>query len=407
MHILILSNKVPYPPKDGGAIATLSLATALEKGGAKVTLLAINTPKHYCSEQQLPPELKQTLNIETVFVDTRLRPLKALANLFFSKLPYNAQRFVSKSFNYKLKTILSQNTFDIVQLEGLYLTPYIKTIRQHTNALISLRAHNVEHEIWERTVASTKRTPKRWYLQHIAKRLKRMEQEALQQVDLLVPISKKDEGALVELGCKAPRITIPFGINADDFIAHFTVKTNHTPQVFHLGGLDWQPNQDGIVWFIENCWPQVLQAIPNAKFTIAGRNAPQRLLNNLNGRGIEYIGEVDNAKQFIANAGIMIVPLRIGSGMRIKIVEGMALGKAIVSTTIGAEGIDYTNGQNILIANTPSAFAKSLIELLSNQELELKIGAAAKEFATQTFDIKVQAEKLLDFYNKSVIQINS
>ena len=93
--------------------------------------------------------------------------------------------------------------------------------------------------------------------------------------------------------------------------------------------------------------------------------------------------------------------------MRIKIVEGMALGKAIVSTAIGAEGIDYTNGQNILIANTPSAFAKSLIELLNNQELELKIGAAAKEFATQTFDIKVQAEKLLDFYNKSVIQINS
>ena len=307
---------------------------------------------------------------------------------------------------FKLAT-LSQNTFNIVQLEGLYLTPYIKTIRQHSNALISLRAHNVEHEIWERTVASTKRTPKRWYLQHIAKRLKRMEQEALQQVDLLVPISKKDEGALVELGCKAPRITIPFGINADDFIAHFTVKTNHTPQVFHLGGLDWQPNQDGIIWFIENCWPQVLQAIPNAKFTIAGRNAPQRLLNNLNGRGIEYIGEVDNAKQFIANAGIMIVPLRIGSGMRIKIVEGMALGKAIVSTAIGAEGIDYTNGQNILIANTPSAFAKSLIDLLSNQELELKIGAAAKEFATQTFGIKVQAEKLLDFYNKSVIQINS
>ncbi|MBN1988563.1 MAG: glycosyltransferase [Bacteroidales bacterium] len=405
MRILIVANKVPYPPKDGGAIATLSLATALAKAGTHIKLLSINTPKHYCADQQIPHALKLELNIETVFVDTTIKLHKALSNLLFSNLPYNAERFINEAFRNRLTKILREKEFDVVQLEGLYLTPYIETIKQHSTAKVALRAHNVEHEIWERTLVSQKNPLKKLYIKLITKRLKRMEQEAVMQIDLLVPISNRDKAKLIEIGCSAPSLTIPFGIEASNFYQTQAPNHNSRLQVFHLGGLDWQPNQDGLLWFINHCWPLVLQAIPNARFTIAGRNAPKNLISQLRGPGIEYIGEIENAKQFIANSGVMVVPLRIGSGMRIKIIEGMALGKAIVSTAVGAEGIDYTNGQNIMIGNSPKELAEAIVLLLTNSTLKQEIGLAAKTFATQTYCIHTQAEQLLNFYKKSMIQI--
>ncbi|MBQ1606060.1 MAG: glycosyltransferase, partial [Bacteroidales bacterium] len=175
MKILVLANKMPYPPKDGGAIATLSLARSLHRCGCEVDLLAMNTPKHFCRVEDIPAEISSEINFYAVEVDTTIKATKALKNLLFSSKPYNAERFVNEAFAERLKALLSEEQYDVVQLEGLYLCPYIETIRKFSSAKIALRAHNVEHEIWKRMVENEKSLPKRLYKGIIARRMRRFE----------------------------------------------------------------------------------------------------------------------------------------------------------------------------------------------------------------------------------------
>jgi polysaccharide biosynthesis protein PslH len=151
MKILQLTNKIPYPPRDGGAIATLSLSMSLQDRGTRLLLLGMNTSKHYCDMESLPESITSNIKMESVDVNTDLSFWDAIKNLLFSGLPYNATRFISKNFSKKLIELLQNQKFDVIQLEGLYMAYYIQVIRKHSDALIALRAHNVEHEIWERT----------------------------------------------------------------------------------------------------------------------------------------------------------------------------------------------------------------------------------------------------------------
>ena len=189
MKVLIVANKVPYPAKDGGAIATLNMALGLASAGADVTLVAINTIKHYSQINDIPEEITQRITIRAATLDTTIKPLAALKNLLFSDKPYNAERFESKEFDNLVGEELANNTYDIIQLEGPYLAPYIRTIRQKSNAALVLRAHNLEHEIWERTVTISTNPLKKLYLKNLAKRILRMQEKTLNLVDAVIPIT--------------------------------------------------------------------------------------------------------------------------------------------------------------------------------------------------------------------------
>jgi len=395
----MLANKVPYPPNDGGAFATLNMAVGLAESGAKVTLLAMSTPKHPSTENDFPKDLRDRIDVKTVFVNTNLSPFKAMANLLFSKHAYNAQRFISHKFASAIQLVLNQQRFDIVQLEGLYLYPYVDLIRKHFAGKIAFRAHNVEHEIWERSASIQQNLLKKWYFTILSKRIKSAEISLLQRVDMLVPISLRDEQILKQLGFKGASLASPTGFRIGNAVE---VSNNFEfPSLFHLGSLDWIPNQEGISWFLDNCWPHVLSSVPNAKFYLAGRNAPKLLIERIaEYPNVVYVGEVENSSNFMQSKAVMIVPLLSGSGMRIKIVEGMALGKAIVTTTIGAEGIAVEDGKHLAIADTPLHFAKRVVELLLSKEETMKIGHESKLYANHNLNNSVLTRKLLVFYNK-------
>ena len=149
MKILQVSHKYPFPPNDGGAIAMLNLAEGFRRAGHEISLLAMKTPKHGGKSTELHTGSVYR-EIVTAYVDTNIRLVRLLSNLLFSKFPYNAERFINDEFRNRLTEMLRQNTFDIVQLEGLYLMPYAEVIRKHSKAKISLRSHNIEHEVWNR-----------------------------------------------------------------------------------------------------------------------------------------------------------------------------------------------------------------------------------------------------------------
>ena len=278
MKILQVTNKVPYPTTDGGAIACMNLTRGFSNLGHQVTILSMNTAKHNVSPEEIPEHIKDLAEFKLVEVPAQISNLWALINLLFSNEPYNAVRFISRSFKEELKSILEKNSFDIVQLEGLYVCPYIPVIRKYSKAKIVYRAHNIEHEIWDRTAANSQGLLS-WYLKILTKRIKKFEVKWLDAYDLLVPITERDNVMLNVLGNRKPSHVSQTGIDASVLIPN--AKNLEHPSLFHIGSLEWAPNQDGLVWFLDNCWPEIHSNYPNLKFYIPGRNTPDWLQSKM------------------------------------------------------------------------------------------------------------------------------
>ncbi len=395
MKILFLCNKSPYPPKEGGPMAMNAIISGLAEAGNQVKVLALNTNKYFTRPEEIPASYKKATNIEFVYADLSIKPLRALKNLFSSK-SYHVERFVTGPIKNKIIEILEAGDFDIVQLELLYMTPYIPVIREYSNAIIILRSHNIEHLIWERLTQQTKNPLKKLYLSHLTRKLKDYELSVLNDYDGIATISNKDANYFLKNGCKIPLTHIPFGVDISDY--KITKADVEFPSLFHLGAMNWPPNEEGIKWFLDEVWLKIHEKYPNLKFYLAGRMMPQWLLD-LEMPNVEVLGEVDDAREFILSKAIMVVPLFSGSGIRIKIIEGMALGKTIISTTVGAEGLNYTNVKDILIADTADEFVETVEKAIKSQKLCEEMGANARLLIETHHNNETIIQKLDSFYH--------
>lgn len=384
MKILQLTNKIPVPPRDGGSIATYRLSLGLAQLGHQVSVLAMNTSKHYVDEEFWGPLARKSgFQLHPIPVNTRVSVFKALNNLLFSKLPYTAARFKSNEFRKALIRLLKETEFDLIIIENLYPILYLHDIRKFSRGRVVMRPHNMEHEIWDRTASQTKGL-KKIYLKVLAKRIRNMEIRSMNTYDFLAPITKRDLEAFERLGNKKPAACLSTGVaitNSYTPIQH----TDHL-KIAHLGALDWAPNQEGILWFLEKVWPLVKLQVPRAEFHLAGRNAPDWFIKKARNFEVNFHGEVDSAIDFIRHFPIHIVPLWSGSGMRIKIIEAMAQGRVIVTTPIGVEGIAANDNMEILIREDPESFAEALIKLHSNPHQMEAISQNAFTFVQQNFE---------------------
>jgi polysaccharide biosynthesis protein PslH len=398
MRILQLCNKFPYPLKDGAAIASTYLAKAYAELGNEVTLLSMNTSKHWFDTSTLPKDFAHYAAIHTVFVDNRIRPIPAFINLFSGK-SYHVKRFEDAKFSQKLHELLLNRHYDVVQLESLYLAPYIPIIRQFApDTKVVLRAHNVEHEIWER-VAENSNPLKKWYLNHITPRLKYYEAARLNECDLVVGMSERDLAAFYDMGLIRPATVAPIGIDTRDYFPDDTSFRRPLSLSF-IGSLDWMPNQEGLQWFLEAVWlPLLAPNFPELTFHIGGRTAP-RWLRELNMDRVFFHGEVPSAPDFLNQHSVMVVPLLSGGGMRAKILEGMAVGKAVVSTHLGMEGIDAKNRQECLLADTPEEWLETIRWCHIQGEALAQLGRKAQVFCSSNFENLVVAKRLLETFQR-------
>jgi len=399
MKVLQISNKIPYPEKDGGVIAINAITEGLLNAGCEVKMLVMNTKKHFIDIASIPEKFKNDRRLETVSVDTSIKPFHALFALLTGK-SYNVSRFKSEEFGRKLAEILQKEKFDIVHLEGLYLTPYIEIIRKNTNAPIILRTHNIEWKIWQKLASEGRSGLKKWYLIKLTKQLKEYEEKVMNMVDGIATITKPDLEWLKSSGCKAPIVNIPFGI---DLTGYSVRESKYPGTLFFIGALDWLPNLQGIEWFLTNVWNKILTNFPDAQFHIAGRNMPESLRNS-NYKGVVFHGEVEDAKSFMQEYDIMLVPLLAGSGVRIKIIEGMAMGKPIITTSVGIEGIECDYGSDILVADSPGQFAEAVNRCLTDKEFKEKLGQNARMFLEKNYDTGKTALKLIEFYKERILQ---
>ncbi|GAB3866833.1 glycosyltransferase family 4 protein [Hymenobacter segetis] len=405
MHILQLCPRVPFPPHDGGAIAMYDVAAGLVRAGHRVTLLAINTPKHRQPADALA-HLGPNLRLVLVDVDTDISAGKALKNLLFSRQPYNVERFISPAVGEKLLEILRTEQVDIVQMEGTFVAWYAELLgRQHRQDFrvppLVLRAHNLENTIWHMLARREGNPLKRVFLQTMARRLEKFERRYLRQFDAVAAITEADADRLRALHCPEPVVFIPAGVELDRVQANPEIQPKPRT-LFMIGSLDWLPNQEGVEWLLREVWPTFHAEFPDVELHIAGRNAPAHLLN-LRADNVFMHGFVESAPAFMQAYDLMLVPLLSGGGMRVKIIEGMALGKAILSTSLGAEGIAVRDGHDIVLRDTPAAWLEALRAWARGTLPTSRLGAEAARTASDLYDNRRVVQRFVDLYAQLLV----
>ena len=395
MKVLQVSLKPPYPKVDGGCVAIAAMTESLISAGFEVKFLTMETAKHPFIPEKFPTSLSKATSVESVFIDTSIKPFAALQNLFGSS-SYNVERFVSKDFEEKLKQTLRESEFDIIQLESIFCTPYLDVLRENSTAKVVVRTHNVEYKIWELLAKNEQNPLKKWYLGLLAKRLKNYEISVLKKVDGILAITQQDQKDFKALGIETLSEVIPIGTDVQKIEA---AELDESLSIYHLGAMDWAPNVEGVEWFLNKVWPVVSKENPEATAHFAGRKMPSSLISRSTDK-LQIEGEVADSSDFISGKNIAVIPILSGSGMRVKIIEALAHGKVVVTTTLGATGINYTDGVNLIIANTPREFAEKLASLRDDRSLIAQIGNEARLLAEREYNLQTLSSKLTYFYGK-------
>ncbi|MFY8019819.1 MAG: glycosyltransferase family 4 protein [Bacteroidia bacterium] len=395
MRILQLINRFPWPLKDGGALGYYNFLKGYHDAGCELTAAILNTSKHHIEFDALPTEVKNLADYHLVDIDNRIKPIDALKNLLFTSDSYHVVRFISSDFNELLVELLKEKEFDVVVFESIFMAPYLSTVRKYSKAKCVLRAHNVEFEIWQSLAEIESNPIKKWYLQILSKRLKSYELAQLNSFDGLSCVTEKDALAFQSFGYSKTWHVAPTGMD----ISRLQPNYAHLEQasILHLGSMDWMPNQEALKWFIKEVWPTLKSNYPQLKFYAAGRNMPDEF-HQFAGNGIEILGEVENAIELMNSKSIMVVPLFSGSGIRVKILEGLALGKCMVSTQLGYTGIEVTPGKNIFRAETASEFIEQISNILENPELIKESGFAARKLVESKYESSKVITDLLSYY---------
>ncbi|GIV33810.1 MAG: glycosyl transferase family 1 [Chitinophagales bacterium] len=395
MKILQFCNKPPFPPADGGAIAMGSMTRCLVHNGFEVTVLSMVSHKHRSQADDWPQDLRKRVRLLFAEVDLRVKKHAAFLNLFSSE-SYHAQRFHTATVARSLQALLHDEVFDVIQMETIYPMVYHALIRRLSDAPITLRLHNIEHEVWLTTAANDPVFYRRMYLRLLAERLKTFELKAISQAEGILAISSADLDKISHL-IQVPAETIPLGMD----ITHYAPAMDfaHPPRLFHLGAMDWIPNQIGLRWFLDKVWPRLRARFPALELHLAGRKMPAAFFG-YKSPGLIIHGEVGDAVEFMRSKDIMIVPLLSGSGLRVKIIEGMLLGKVVVSTSVGASGIHYKDGENILIANNEDEFVRKISDCINRPDFLKHIGRNACSIAREEYALERVSMRLGKFYER-------
>ena len=394
MRVLLLCHRVPFPPNSGYPIVVYNTIKGLLSLGVEITLFSLNNSKHYIDIDDIYDPVFEKITFHSFTVDIEVNVWDAFANIF-SNQSYNVSRYYDTDAEKILENILREEEFDVVQFEGLFVVPYLDTVKQYSKAKLIYRAHHIEHDVWERLAIRERFTPRRTYLEFLSRRLKAYEMEQVNCFHQVFAISEPDRQKLLLMGCETKLDVFPVALDFTKYNID-TTKTSF-PTLFHLGAMDWRPNKEGLEWFLDEIWPDIEELNGELRFYIAGKNM-QKQFFDYDSENLIVEGEVFDAVDFINSKAIMIVPLLSGSGMRVKIIEGMAMQKCIIATTMAAEGINCRHGHDILIADTADEFYRSILKCITQPNKWQEIGKNARKTAEKHHEVIANSKRMFDIY---------
>ena len=389
MRILVIAKKPPYPARDGESIAIRQMIRGLHNAGNAVHLIYLNTEKHHAPETQVATFLQVTA--QAIELRTRPTATGALINLFFRSTPYHADRFSSARVRETVQQYLQAHPTDLIQCEGLFM---LADALEVAGAIpVAYRSHNVEADIWSDLARNNRNPLKAWYYALQSRRLEAYEMQIIHSVAACVPISVTDSAWYRQHAPALPLRYCPTGMDLPDL----STAAIDPRSVYFIGGMDWMPNLEGLLWFLREAWLLVHQQYPAARLDAAGRHAPEGLASIMPA-GAVFHGEVPDAAAFTADKSICIVPLLSGGGMKIKIAEALAAGKPVITTSKGANGMPTGMEEYLVVADTPEAFAAAVTHFLRHPEEARKKGEAGRQFIARHLNNRQLGLQLTQFY---------
>ena len=398
-HILLLTPQVPYPPRQGTALRNWGILRGLA-AQHHVSLLSFAAP-----DQPIEPPAPLSDIVERVAIipqpprTTRDR----LRDLLASPRPDLTLRLESTAFRQQLQTWLDTYSFDWLQIEGLEMAPYLDLIplstvyRLPSTVSVAFDAHNCEYLLQKRAGSADLRRPRRWptalYSAIQWHRLRRYEAAVCRRADLVIAVSDADAQALRRIVPGLDPLVIPNGITVAEYAAFTGEADLHQPAFVFTGTMDFRPNVDGALWFATKVWAHIRAALPEAHAYLVGRHPHSRLEPLREMPGIVITGSVPDTRPYINAATVYVVPLLIGGGTRLKLLEATSMGKAIVSTTLGAEGFNRPE-EAMHLADDPAAFAEACIHLARDAAARAQLEARARAYA-RAYDWDVLLPPLL------------
>lgn len=403
MRILFIANLVPYPLDGGGKIKTFTSLQALAQENT-VDLLtfyehenisdARNKLGHICSHVELLP-IKVTSRENKAYLT-----YQALKCLFTGK-SLSIYKYYKKSMVEKIKEYLAKYDYDIVYFNYLHIYSYSSVVKSIDPTLkLVLDTQNCESLIFTRYAKESKNLIKKAYLKLEALRLSKFEKWAVEDCDKLIFLSNEDKKELQKLsGHELPGDIIPIGVNEPKVIKKTRNLTkDDTLNILFLGTLTWAPNNEGIIWFLENVMPKLSQKIKVHLF-IVGKNPSDHVIKlSEKNSNIEVTGYVDSVDPYYEKSDFCIVPLFIGSGQRVKIIEAFSRGMPVISTSIGAEGLVYEDGKSILIADDADSFIES-IKSMSDNSLRENISRNCRKIYERYYSVSAVGKLLRSSIN--------
>jgi glycosyltransferase involved in cell wall biosynthesis len=421
MHILFLTQILPYPPDAGPRVKTWNVIRYLVGLGYQVTLATFVRPE----EQKYIGVLeKLCYQVYSICIKrSRVGDVGHFVRSLITGRPFLIVRDDLQEMSLVVEKILGEQNIDVIHADQLTMAQFALSKQDHKplgameygyekdqrqKPFLIFDAHNAVWTVLERM---SENVP--WYLKPLAafeaRKIKHYEGEVVNAFDHTFAVTEIDRLSLLSAATTGYQKNIADGelvsvvpIAIDTSEIQPVQLIDDTSNILTLGTLHYPPNADGIRWFIEQVFPRVRERVPEAYLTIIGKNPPQDFIRfaNENADYVSVTGYVPDLNPYLEKAAVLVIPVRAGGGMRVRILEGLAYGEAIVTTTVGLEGIDVVPGREVLVADTPQDFAEAVIRLLENFELRKEIGANGRERVERSYDWQVVLRSIKELYQQ-------
>jgi len=393
MKILQLSQQFPFPETDGGKIGIASIYRELSKLGAEMTFLCYNSLKTDRKDIDEAETYGKVIFIKHPINNSKIRILKSIFD--------NKPIYIRKHFNNKIKKqiedIIKNIDFDIIHTDHTAMAEMALYIKELTGKPISLRLHNIEWKIWDRYKEELKFLPYKKYIERQAKLLKNYEEEALAKFDVLLPITPVDYAYLQKFNLKNKIAVAGAGVDIDKWKPEQIDRNIN--EIIIATTYNWVHNVDGLIWFIEKVLPIVKQHNPNAFLTLIGKDMPDSL-KRYPQNDVNPIGFVDKVQPYLNKAGIYINPLFVGAGIRIKIIEAMAMQLPVVATSVAAEGIEANEMNGLFRADNEYDFAHQILKLMNDEQLWQESSINVRNLIESKYKWTNSVSLIYDIYNE-------
>jgi glycosyltransferase involved in cell wall biosynthesis len=392
MNILLLTQVLPYPPDSGPKVKTWNVLKYLARQH-QVTLVSfvrgdqsadVEALRRYCHAVHTVPMKRSP-------IQDGLALWRSLA----TGQPWMMLRDDRKAMRQLIDRLCSGTRFDVAHADQLNMAQYALRV---SGARTVLDAHNALWLLYMRLAETMPAGPRRWLLERDWRLLKADEGRLVREFDGVLAVSDEDKAALLEAAGQPREITvIPIAVDTDEIpLIRRGPQASH---LLHIGTMYWPPNIDGMWWFVNEVYPHIRALRPDTTLDIVGARPPQALMAlNGNGSGVNVTGYVPDPRPYLEQAGVFIVPLRAGGGMRVKILEALARGLPLVTTTLGCEGIAVEHGRHVLIADTPEDFARETLRVLHDHALADALGRNGRRLIEDVYDYRAACRPLDNLY---------